>query len=95
MCKRGLSPIASLLARVEHQPDAGDDKWDTQKLSHIKSHALFKIYLYFLEEFYKETESEYSGYAESEIEPGTYPFFIMTVNKDHDNEDNEVGHRLV
>ena len=34
--KRGLPPIVSFFAGVEHEPDAGYDEGDTQELTHVQ-----------------------------------------------------------
>ena len=45
----------------EYKITSGYYQWNTEYLSHVHEHTVFKINLYLLNVFNKKTECEYSG----------------------------------
>ena len=60
--------LCLLLSVEEHKIYPYDYKRNTQPLSHIQRHAVFKVYLVFFQELHKETEDEYLCQAKTEEE---------------------------
>ena len=91
-------PSGFLLFTVEeHAVDANDDKRNTEPLAHVKRHAVFKAYLVFLQELDEEAEEEDFRQAESEEETaaGCGAVLRLSVEVNHAEEEDEVGHRFV
>ena len=79
----------------EHEVNADDNERDTQPLSHVETHIVFKADLILFEEFYKETECENSRQAESEEETAMQLFAVILIEIHHYEEKQEVGNCFV
>jgi hypothetical protein len=80
---------------VVNEPEAGDDEGDAQELTHVKCHALLKVYLDLFTEFYEEAERKDGCDAESKVESGSYLLLMLTVDEDGDDKYDDVSDSLI
>lgn len=83
----------ALLAEDAEQTD-GDERYGEQ-LAHVEKHARLEVDLYVLGVFDEEAEREDERQTESEIESCAHLLAMLTVNREDDGEDDEVGYGLI
>ena len=87
--------LCLLLSVEEHKIYPYDYKRNTQPLSHIQRHAVFKVYLVFFQELYEEAEYKDLCQAESEEEATVQLFAVVLIQENHNQEEDEIGDGLV
>ena len=79
----------------EEKHYAACDKGKAEPLPHVEGHAAFKVHLLFFDEFDEEAHSEEGYEPPSEEDAGTQLAILLAVDKETDQEDNEIGDRLI
>ena len=82
------------LAFSAHAIDADGDEGQRENLTHIEGHTAFKVYLYILGIFDKESECEDEREAKSEEETRTHTLWMLAIEPKTHEEEHEIGDGL-
>ena len=77
------------------EPDAQQNKWDGQKLSHVEQHILFECLLYVLQIFDEETRTEDTDHECTEDDTAMLSSIGELVLVPADEEDSKISQGLI
>ena len=72
-----------------HEYYSGNEEWDAQPLSHVKSHCALEIYLRLFDKFYQYSWAEDHGAEESEEESGIFVNSVFLEKECHQDDKDD------